>query len=72
MDYLMVGYESFDLAALPGHFGPKPFWPALNSSVKSFVFYTGAPRARLHSLVIILTLVLVWKTKNCQRVPQSN
>ena len=58
----MVGYESFDRAALPGHFGPKPFRPG-HAHPKSFVFYTGAPRARLHPLVIILTLALVSKTK---------
>ena len=58
----MVGYESVDRAALPGHFGPKPFRPG-TPQPKSFVFYTGAPRARLHSLVLILTLALVSKTK---------
>ena len=62
MDYRMFGYESFDRAALPGLFGLKPLRPG-TPQPKLFVFYTGASRARLHSLVIILTLALVSKTK---------
>ena len=58
MDYRMVVYESFNRAALPGQFGPKPFRPG-TPQPKSFVFHTGAPRTRLHSPVIILTLALV-------------
>ena len=60
MYYRMVGYESLDRAALPGHFGPKPFRPG-TPQPKSFVFYTGTLRTRLHSLVIILTSALVSK-----------
>ena len=39
-DYRMVGHESFDRAALPGHFGPKPFQPG-SPQPKSFVFIRG-------------------------------
>ena len=62
MDYHMFGYESFDRAAPPGLFGLKRLRPG-TPQPKSFVFYTWASRARLHSLVIILTLALVSKTK---------
>ena len=66
MDYRMARYESFDRAALPGHFGPKPFRPGAPQP-KSCFLYGGSsdrvPRTRLHSLVIILTLALVSKTK---------
>ena len=50
----MVGYERFDQAALPGHFGPGLLSP-------NHLFFTGAPRAGFHSLAIILTLELVSK-----------
>ena len=60
----MVRYESCDRAAQPlrvistqNHFGP-----GLLIGPNQFVF-TGAPRARLHSLAIILTLALVSKLK---------
>ena len=52
----MVGCESFDRAALPGH-------SARDSSTQIICSLYGAPRARLHSLAIILTLAIVSKTK---------
>ena len=58
MDYNIFEYESFDRAAQPGLFGLKPLRPG-TPQLKSFVDYTGASRARLHSLVIILNLALV-------------
>ena len=71
MDYRMFGYESFDLAALPGLFGLKPLRPG-TPQPKSFVFIRGASRARLHSLVIILTLALVPKTTVTEYHNQTN
>ena len=63
-DYRMVRYESCDRAALPlrvistqSHFGG-----GLLIGPNQFVF-TGASRANLHSLAIILTLALVSKLK---------
>ena len=63
-DYRMVRYESFDHAALPIRVisAPKYIGPGLLIGQNQFVF-SGAHRARLHSLAIILTLALVSKLK---------
>ena len=57
----MVGHESFDWAALPGHFGPKPFRSG-TPQPKSF-FFIRSSSGQTATLVIILTLALVSKTK---------
>ena len=61
----MVGYESFDRAALSHRFrvisAQNHFGLGLLSP--NHLFFTGAPRVGLHFLAIILTLALVSKSK---------